>query len=42
MTRPTLIGIWHEVLGLDREGMRQSANAGLVGLTPATVEWAQR
>ena len=35
MPRPTPIGIMHEVLAFDHEGIRQ--NAGRLGLTRATV-----
>ena len=37
MFHPTPIGIRHEVLGLAREVMQQSAITGCVGLTRATV-----
>ena len=37
MTRPTPIGIRHEVLALAHEGMQQRVIAGRVGLTLATI-----
>ena len=37
MPRPTIIDIRHEVLAVAREGIWQSAIAGHVGLTHATV-----
>ena len=37
MTHPTPVGIWHEVLALAHEGMRQSTIAGRLGLTHASI-----
>ena len=37
MSRPTPMGIRHEVFALAREGIKQGAIAARVGLTRATV-----